>query len=62
LLSSLGRVARVDRLGERMSIQTGVAYFEGRAPPHTRRDLDDMATASDGCGRSGDTRATDGPA
>lgn len=30
-----------------MTIQTGVAYFEGRAPRHTSRDLDDMADS--GC-------------
>jgi len=30
-----------------MTIQTGVAYFEGRAPRHTSRDLDDMVES--GC-------------
>jgi hypothetical protein len=30
-----------------VSIQTGVAYFEGRAPRHTGRDLDDMVQS--GC-------------
>ena len=30
-----------------MTIQTGVAYFEGRAPRHTARDLDDMVDS--GC-------------
>jgi hypothetical protein len=30
-----------------MTIQTGVAYFEGRAPRHTSRDLDDMVDS--GC-------------
>lgn len=30
-----------------MSIETGVAYFEGRAPRHTGRDLDDMVES--GC-------------